>query len=160
MADKEIDIVSKKFGTHKLIVSESDYESVMKYRWHINKFPHTMYASAKINNKQVRLHRFILGGEGMVVDHKDGNGLNCSRDNMRLCTTAENARNRSKNEVRNKSGYKGVWFCNLRNKFKSQIRVGEKRITVGTFTDSLSAAIAYNEAAIKYHGEFAKLNII
>jgi hypothetical protein len=91
----------------------------------------------------------------ILVDHKDNNGLNNQKYNLRVCTQWQNLRN-STRRSNNTSGFKGV--SRFRNKWISRIRTDEGRICLGTFNTPEEAAIAYDEAALKYHGEFANLN--
>ncbi len=122
--------------------------------------PNTYYITVGLpNNKVEYLHRLILNAaKGEQVDHKDGNGCNNSKSNIRLATKQQNASNRAKN-TNNTSGYKGVYKAN-RDRWRARITVSGKLISLGTYTNIISAAKAYNKAALKYHGEFARVNII
>ena len=148
------------------LVDDCDYERVMEYKWVFQ--PHqnpryTPYARRRRNaeNPHASMHRFILNAlEGMEVDHIDGNGLNNQRANMRLCTHAQNNRN---SQFNNKHGMKGVAFIPNRRAFKkwiSKITADGKMKTIGYYWTMKEAAVAYNEAAIKLHGDFARLNQI
>ncbi len=97
--------------------------------------------------------------KGMVIDHLDGNPLNNKKNNLRICTHAENMRN-SKIRINNKSGYKGVSYQENSNNYRASIRFNNIKINIGDFIDPIDAARAYNAAALKYHGEFAHLNKI
>lgn len=97
--------------------------------------------------------------DGYQIDHKDGNSLNNSLDNLRLATPSQNSINRK--------GYskkiKGVYFRRRnsgRPSWQAKIGVDGKMITVGTFDTEEEAARAYNDAARKYYGEFAQLNAV
>lgn len=133
------------------IVDAADYEWLMQWRWHSCH----RYAGRGENIDGVFLmHREILGApDGMSVDHIDGNGLNNTRANLRLATQSQNLCNRAA-----KSGYKGVDFQKRNGKWRARIKLNRKEIHIGEFTDAESAARAYDEAAKKYHGEFAWLN--
>lgn len=107
-----------------------------------------------------RLHRLIMNAQsGQYVDHINGNKLDDRKSNLRICTNAENMWNRNA-QRNNTSGYKGVYRNKPTNNWKSIIIVNQKSIHLGYFDDITDAAKAYNEAAIKYHGEFASLNEI
>lgn len=95
---------------------------------------------------------FVSGGK---VDHKNGNGLDNRRSNLRLATTQQNNFNVGITK-RNTSGYKGVYPA--RNGFVATIRKSGKLYHGGTFKTALEAAKKYNELAKQYHGEFAWLN--
>lgn len=97
------------------------------------------------------------------IDHKDRNGLNNQKYNLRICSRGDNASNVSpkKNKL---SKYLGVTWDKKRNKWLSQLSKGSKKnrrnLHYKLFDNEIDAAKSYNEAAIKYHGEFANLNVI
>lgn len=102
----------------------------------------------------IPMHRFLLDvPEGMIVDHRDGNGLNNRRSNLRICTPAENSRNRRPHLGRK---YKGVYRRG--NSYFASICVNGKSIYLGTFEHDEAAASAYDRAAKIYHGDFAYFN--
>ena len=110
----------------------------------------------------IRMHVFLLGRKFKRIDHIDGNGLNNQRNNLRGCSHMENLRNRGATKA-SKSGFKGVWKRLTKDgseHYVSQITVNYKCINVGYFHNLKDAVTAYNNAAIKYHGDFAKLNPI
>ena len=118
------------------------------------------YIASKRNKaeKTVKLHRAVMNAEaGVSVDHMDGDTANNRKSNLRICAHSDNVKNQ---RIRsdNKSGYKGVSFCKATNKWRAEIGADSKRILIGHFSDPKEAAHAYNEAALRYHGEFARLN--
>ena len=106
------------------------------------------------------MHRFIMNAQkGQEVDHIDGNRLNNQRSNLRICSHSQNQMNRAM-AANNTSGFKGVvWDKNV-NKWRSEIKINKIKKCSGYFVDKKDAAVAYNNAARKYFGEFARLNII
>lgn len=147
------------------VVSLGDFDKVGGRAWYARKSgTGKFYASykkgvGKHGNFCVHMHRVIMDAPlGMEVDHIDGNSLNNRRSNLRVCTTAENRKNTR--ITWGKSGIKGVHWCSRTKRWIAKISANHKPIYVGVFKDKWSAAIAYNEAAKKYHGEFAALNVI
>jgi len=100
--------------------------------------------------------------KGVVVDHINGDSLDCRRANMRICTNVENVRN-SRKRSDNTSGYKGVSIdkeTRLKKRWRAYINYKGKRMCLGRHMTKEDAAKAYNVAAKKYFGEFARLNVI
>lgn len=95
--------------------------------------------------------------KGKQIDHRDGNGLNNQIENLRLVNNQQNNCNKNK-QINNSSGYKSVSWSKIANKWRAYIVLNKQQIHLGYFTEIIDAANAYNIAAIKYHGEFAKLN--
>jgi hypothetical protein len=109
------------------------------------------------------LHRLIMTcPPGMVIDHIDGNKLNNKRNNLRVCTRQQNTFN-SKRNAKNNSGYKGVYLHKQpggRSLWRARIKINYKTIHLGLFEDPRDAGLAYDVAAIKYFGVFARPNFI
>lgn len=104
------------------------------------------------------LHRLITDcPEGKVVDHINGDGMDNRRANLRICSHAENLRNR-KIHSNNKCGRKGVSYdpSSSIRPWRAKINVDRKRISLGRFACAEDAQEAYRAAAKKYHGEFAR----
>ena len=107
----------------------------------------------------VLLHRFLMNAPtGTVVDHIDGDPLNNTRANLRVCSPSENAKNRAMN-YNSKLNRKGVYVVREPGKttcFRSRIQVDGRRINLGRFDTAEEASVAYAEAASHYFGEFAR----
>lgn len=105
------------------------------------------------------LHRVIMNAPaGMEVDHIDGDGLNCRRYNLRICTRSQNRMNQRVRITPKLSIYKGVTFDKSRDKWCARIKYFGVTRNLGRFEHETDAAIAYNVAASKTFGEFARLN--
>jgi hypothetical protein len=121
--------------------------------------------STKINRKKVsinfRMSRYILNvtDPKIEVDHIDGDSLNNTRNNLRLCTKGQNMSNLRKIR-KSSSRFKGVTFSKSKNKWKSQMSHNDKNRHIGYFDSEIEAAIAFNWEALKWRGSFAKLNSI
>lgn len=159
----------------EIFVDDSDYEWLNKFTWYVKKYKHTSYA--KTGHDGIPMHRMILNitNSKILVDHKDHNGLNNQRDNLRIANKSTNAMNKM---VNGKIPYKGVnirsqkqkyfhkgsgeyRYANTKDSIVARIKVNGKSIHIGSGYKTIEdAALAYNEAAIKYHGEFAVLNEI
>ena len=146
------------------IVDDEDYDYLIHKRWHCNLMNGKYYSRSYqlINDRYsiISMHRFIMKpAKGVFVDHINGDGLDNRKCNLRLCSIAENNCNRLKNK-NNTSGYKGVIWHKMANKWQAYIKYQNKKIYIGLFYNIEDAAIAYNRAALKYHGNFANLNQI
>lgn len=155
---KEIPLTQNKFA----LVDIKDFDYLNQFKWCTHKQRNTYYAvrSIKKNGKKALLlmHREILKPpKGMCTDHINGDGLDNRRGNLRICSNSQNLMNRGK-QKNNASGFKGVWWQKIERKWQAQIQVNKKVISLGYYPTKECAAIAYNEAATKYHGEFARLN--
>jgi hypothetical protein len=146
-------------------IDDEDLNLVAGYKWHVQKKKRkngiAMYAKAYSSaiGYEVALHRVILGitDPAIEVDHKDGNGLDCRRSNLRIATHAQNGANRTKTP-NTTSRYKGV--CLFNGWWEASLHTKKKRYALGRFTNELDAARAYNAGAIEHFGEFARLNVI
>lgn len=106
------------------------------------------------------MHRFILRlkkGDGVQTDHWNCNGLDNQRRNLRRASHAQNQANQRKQNGRS-SRFKGVYWNKERQKWQAQIEVGDDRYNLGRYKGEKDAARAYNAAARRYFGRFAKLN--
>ena len=145
-------------GKYFALVDDEDFEKLSKYRWNFSSSGG--YAERRVANKVIRMHTFLIGvPKGMMVDHKNCNGLDNRKKNLRVCSKSQNMMNRGKTKT-NKSGYKGDYFEEFTNRWKAQIKIGNRNTNLGRFDSAKEAAVAYNKACKIYHGEFANLNKI
>lgn len=152
---KKIPLTKGKFA----IVDDDDYEWLSQWKWYAAKGHNTYYAKRHTTKQgsytTIEMHTLICDAE--QIDHKDGNGLNNQRNNLRPATYSQNAANRTK-QINNTSGFKGVYWHKHASKWYARIQVNNKRINLGYFTNKIEAAKSYDKAASIYFGEFAKLN--
>ena len=156
---KEITLTQRKIA----LVDDCDYEWLSQRNWAAFKDRNIWYAMTNIRDatghfRSITMHRLILGAtKGMKVDHRDGNGLNNQRHNLRAATNHQNLCNRGA-PSNNTSGFKGVSWHKRRNKWQANIGINYKKKYLGLFDSAIDAACAYDAAARELHGEFAKLN--
>lgn len=149
-------------------IDDSDYEAVIAAGpWfaELVRKGEIVYASrnykvASGKRGLIRMHRFLTNASpNDLVDHRDGNGLNNQRFNLRLCNKTQNQGNRRKTYVKNcSSKFKGVFWDKSRNKWLAIIGIGGKQKNLGRYFCEEDAARAYDSAAKDYFKEFALLN--
>ena len=178
MADAKQIIIESKHGTFTVLYDAEDHDKVSAYRWRVQKdsstkhkfyvkthIPHPdggWYCSPNGHKRRRRtilqIHRLIMDApKGMDVDHINGNPLDNRKSNLRICSRAENLRNRGANK-NNTSGYKGVSWHKRNKKWACQIKHNYKKIHVGNYATPEEAARAYDKKAKELHGEYAYLN--
>lgn len=153
----------------KALVDDSDFEFLNQYKWSVTGSEKYGFKAVRgffcmKNGKPFRrlilMHRIItMCHEEFEVDHIDGNGLNNQKSNLRFCTHGQNMRNRTKRSVA-ASKYKGVHFRKDKKLWRAKMDFENKCVLDKNFKSENEAALAYNEAALKHHGEFARLNIL
>lgn len=144
------------------LVDVEDYEWLNQRKWRSYKDHNTYYAVRTIRKGEKwtaqKMHREILEiPKNMDTDHINGNGLDNRKENLRACTNSQNQANRGM-PINNTSGYKGVCWYKANRKWQAQIKINKKQIYLGRYSTKEQAALIYNEAALKYHGKFARLN--
>lgn len=142
------------------IIDAADYELVMTRRWHachVNRKHWYAYTSLGAGGRLGMHQLLIQPAPGMWVDHKNGDGLDNRRSNLRETTPSGNNRN-CRMQRNNSSGYKGVRKGHRPGYWRAIIYVDGRTIHLGGFTNLIEAARAYDAAARRYYGEFAKLN--
>lgn len=146
------------------IVDDEDYERLSKYKWHASK-GHTKYYAVSSSvikgvGKQVvvLMHRLVmdLTDKCLLVDHINNKTLDNRKSNLRIVTPSQNTI-RCKRIPGKK--YKGIFKSRVGN-WVAKTTVNKKGIHIGTFKTKKEAAIAYNKAALMYHGHYAHLNKI
>lgn len=143
-------------------VDDSDYAELSRHKWCANKMGGRMYAVRGAYSKETKkthivlMHREMLNApKGTHVDHINFDTLDNRRENLRVCSVAENIRHRSGPNKNNKTGVRGVCYLTKLNKYMAQIAPNGKMIFLGHFNTVAEASRAYNSAAERYFGEFA-----
>ncbi len=152
------------------LVSDKDYSRVSALNWcaHVRRRKDgsikNVYAIHNIHNPDhtttaLLMHRFILkvSNPTVEVDHKDHNGLNNQRLNLRKATGQQN-KHHSRKRVDNTSGFKGVHWDAARQQWKATIKLDSKTKHLGYFGKVKDAANVYDKAAKKCFGRFAVTN--
>lgn len=140
------------------LVDDEDYERCRIFKWGFN--PAFSGSIVRTTNAIILSH-FILNYTGnLTIDHKDRNPYNNQKENLREATRQQQIYNRNKFNNVYTSNYKGVYWNKQLKCWHARIGLNCKRIHLGFFSKESNAAKAYNDAAIKYHKEFAVLNVI
>jgi hypothetical protein len=146
-------------------VSVEDYERLNKFKWYVMRNATTFYVvryARRAGSKKyslVWMHREVLPSpKGLFVDHINHCGLDNRRSNLRLATRRQNMYNRRKLRTGLTSLFKGVYWRKDTKRWRANITVDGKKISLGQFLSEIDAAKAYDNAAKIYHKEFAQLN--
>lgn len=174
---KEIPLAGKMGAGLSAMVDDEDYDDLNQYHWTatfrtlknrrrvltaVSRHTNPADIENGITVSNIRIHRYLMGFPDKFVDHRDGNPLNNQKYNLRLVTNHQNIMNAKPNKHR-RTGikYKGVYQnTGYPNRFSAKIGYKCKRISLGTYGSQEEAAMAYNDAAIKYFGVYAHLNVI
>ena len=143
----------------KIIVDAEDVKSLSSHKWWVCRpraglaYAHTEFP----DGTRIYMHRLLsMAPPGMVVDHRNDNGLDNRKQNLRLCSNKENCRRRRGNA--GISGFRGVQFVksNPKKPWRARIKVDGRFRYLGYYAEKLDAVSAYNSAAINHFGEFAR----
>jgi AP2 domain. len=150
------------------LVDDGDFETLSRFKWTAYKKRSTWYAHRTVHaserellggRKSISMHRFLLSHlptKGIEIDHKNRNGLDNQRENLRVATRSLNQMNCGPYKG-NKSGYKGVSW-RQKGRVIAQIYINTRRVYLGRFDTPEQAARAYDAKAKELFGEFAYLN--
>jgi hypothetical protein len=142
------------------IVDEQDFHLVSTYRWYAHRHEATAYARTSCpgdRNRKIYLHRLIMSApRGVEVDHRDGNGLNCTRANLRFATRSQQVINRrDPKTTRSISGVVGVTYDKRLKKWGAHITANGLRRWLGWYAEKEGAVDARRLAEKTIHGDFA-----
>ncbi len=155
---KRIDISTPKHPATFVLVDDADFDCLNQWKWCRNTRGYAVRRDS-VSGRVVLMHREILSPPaGVLVDHINGDPLDNQRENMRLCTHAENIRNCKKHRNGATSRFKGVSWNKRDKSFQVSIMFQRKAMNLGSYKSEEDAARAYEAAAHKYHGEFARTN--
>ena len=138
------------------LVDDEDEHLLSRHSWYACKkeVDNTYYAATTLDGRCVRMHRLLLNAPaGVPVDHKDRNGLNNQKSNLRLAPAGGNQHNQGKNK-RNSTGFKGV--SERKGRYQASIGFQGRLRYLGRYDTPEEAHEAYKKAAIELHGEFAR----
>lgn len=134
-------------------------QNLLQLNWTSLASKHITYAKASIGGKQVLLHRLVAERMGLsldgVIDHINGNALDCRRENLQACTHQQNIM-KQRHQATARSPFKGV--MQFRDKWRARITINGKTMHIGLFVSAIEAASAYNEKAKELFGDFTNLN--
>jgi len=144
---------------HEAVINAADVHLVANTNWCVLIEAHTVYAvrtGPRPKQSSIRMHRVIMGEPvGLQVDHRDGDGLNNRRDNLRVATSSQNAQNQRRSSA-NLSGHKGVGFHKTSGKWRARIKLNGKRKHLGYFDTPEDAHEVYCKVSAELHGEFGR----
>jgi hypothetical protein len=156
---KEIKLTQGKVA----LIDDEDFDIVNLFKWRIYKGRNTSYAYTivRFGKTEVSLfmHRLIMNApHKSQIDHKDNNGLNNKKVNLRFSNYYLNQMNRPKRHKKTSSKYKGVVWYKRTKRWRAHIQVYGVPYSLGYFSSEKAAAQAYNFVAKEKCGEHAKLN--
>lgn len=162
MGSVRIPLHSRKYPNLYAIIDEEDLPLVSQYRWCVYVKPHTTYAVAYREHdnslQTIRMHRLIMGDPpGLDIDHRNRNGLDNRKENLRAATRTQNMQNQRRHR-NSRYPYKGIARDKSGRYWRAAIYVNGRRKDIGRFATPEEAARAYDEAAVRYFGEFARTN--
>lgn len=145
-----------------VLVEDEDFGRVSCHSWYVLLAPNgRKYIKGRKEMKGIYLHREIMQvtDSKLDIDHKDRDGLNCQKTNLRVCTRAQNMANAQKTESKTTSRFKGVSWFRPAKMWRAYIGTKTGRTWLGYFKDEVEAAKAYDLAALVLYGEFARTNL-
>ncbi len=142
------------------LVDDEDYGWLSRWSWSYDgRYAKRVFVDESGARRTVSMHRLVMGEpEGLCVLHFNGDLLDNRRSNLRVCAMAEVSRRR-RMQANNTSGYRGVRWVERIGRWKARIRVCGRRIELGDYRELMDAVRAYDEASVRYHGEYGRRNL-
>ncbi len=144
------------------LVDDEDYDELMKYKWYLRSDGYTVRVEGnrKTGNRTIRMHRVInKNPEHLYTDHINGIRRDNRKQNLRTVTKHQNNMNTSKKR-HSTSGYVGVSWSPKTSKWRSRLCVDRQEIWLGDFSTTEEAAYVFDQAALQFRGDFARLNLL
>lgn len=140
------------------VIDTTDYELVRQHHWHAtSRRDETHYSIT--GNPGIKMENLLLPPkDGMTPDHRDRNGLNNRRCNLRYATKSQQTTNQFRRNASKTSKYRGVSWNRDTQKYRVLIQINGRKTHGGLFESEEDAARKYDELARKHFGEFASLN--
>lgn len=149
--DHGVYMSGKMLNGDEFFIDNDDYDKIKKYRWGVHK---SGYVTANTEFGSVKMHRLIIGAKkGEIVDHINHNKLDNRKENLRICTSQQNAMNRE-DKHKSKSGIMGVSYYKRTEKWMARISMDGRSRT--KFFKNIEDAISQRKAWEKeMFGEYA-----
>jgi hypothetical protein len=151
---KQIPLTQGKFA----IVDDEDFDYLNQWKWffsdggYAHRNQHIRLGVYKYTCKRIRMHRLINRTPfGLITDHINRDKLDNRKCNLRTVGKSINSINRDK-PVNNKSGFKGVYWDTWSKKWRAELKINDKKVTLGRFLDIKDAIIARKNGEVKYYG--------
>ena len=161
----KIKLTQNKFA----FIDDKNFNWLNKHKWYAQKHRKTYYAKRNtiIDQKQkiIYMHRLIIENKlkrkiksNEETHHINKNGLDNREENLKIVTKSQHRMMKEKRKDCT-SCYKGIYYHKQRKKWHARIQLNGKCISLGLFKNELNAAKAYDIAALKYFGQYAKTNL-
>lgn len=152
---RAITYIVRRNGTRvRIVASPEDIPVLSQYRWHICGKGYAWTTWARDDGKAVSMHSMVLG---KMCDHINNNPIDNRLENLRLCSHQQNQMNKL-SCARSVVPFKGVSMASGGIKYVAKICANGKHYYLGRYTNARDAALSYDDAARRLHGEFACTN--
>ena len=158
--EREFRVATVSINGHAVDIDVDDIRILGQRSWRVRRATtkkENFYVVASTGDRTLYLHRELMNPEkGQCVDHIDWNGLNNRRENLRVCSKADNTRHYTREK--GACGFHGVFFNPDRGRYRARLSIGGKGHSFGYFLTAEEAALARDKAVLEHYGIFATLN--